>query len=73
MVIDGERRYGKILFEIYHELLRTGKVGRPRKTLKKGVPVKVKNKGSQAHKKRTQKNQSTKQHAHCILKHQIAF
>jgi len=48
---DGERRYGKVLFEICYELLRTGKVGRPRKTLKKGVIVKVKNKGSQAHKK----------------------
>ena len=34
-----------------HELLRTGKPGRPRKTLKKGVTVRVKNKGSQAHKK----------------------
>jgi len=51
LVTDGERRYGKILFEICHELLRTGKVGRPRKTLKKGVTVRVKNKGSQAHKK----------------------
>ena len=51
MVTDGERRYGKILFKICHELLRTGKVGRPRKTLKKGVTVRVKNKGSQAHKK----------------------
>ena len=27
LVTDGERRYGKILFEICHELLRTGKVG----------------------------------------------
>jgi hypothetical protein len=51
LLTDGERRYGKILFEICHELLRTGKVGRPRKTLKKGVTVRVKNKGSQAHKK----------------------
>jgi hypothetical protein len=51
LLTDGERRYGKILFEICHELLRTGKPGRPRKTLKKGVTVRVKNKGSQAHKK----------------------
>lgn len=51
LVTDGERRYGKVLFEICHELLRTGKVGRPRKTLKKGVVVRIKNKGSQAHKK----------------------
>jgi len=55
LVTDGERRYGKVLFEICHELLKTGKVGRPRKTLKKGVVVRVKNKGSQAHKKGLQK------------------
>jgi hypothetical protein len=40
-----------VLFEICHELIRTGKKGRPRKTLKKGVKVRIKNKGSQAHKK----------------------
>ena len=51
LLTDGERRYGKILFEICHELLVTGKPGRPRKTLKKGIIVRVKNKGSQAHKK----------------------
>ena len=44
LLADGERRYGNILFEICHELLRTGKPGRPRKTLKKGVTVRVKNK-----------------------------
>ncbi|WLE98704.1 MAG: hypothetical protein QTN59_07645 [Candidatus Electrothrix communis] len=47
LLTDGERRYGNILFEICHELLKTGKRGRPRKTLKKGVKVRVKNKGSQ--------------------------
>ncbi len=51
LLTDGERRYGNTLFEICHEIIRTGKVGRPRKTLKKGVTVRVKNKGSQAHKK----------------------
>jgi transposase-like protein len=51
LLTDGERRYGKILFEICHELLLTGKRGRPKKTLKKGVTVRVKNKGSQTHKK----------------------
>lgn len=51
LLTDGERRYGNILFEICHDLLRTGKPGRPRKTLKKGVTVRVKNKGSQSHKK----------------------
>jgi len=42
LVTDRERRYGKILFEICHELLRTGKVGRPRKTLKKGLLSRLK-------------------------------
>ncbi len=39
------------MFEICHELLQTGRPGRPWKILKKGVTVRVKNKGSQAHKK----------------------
>jgi len=51
LITDGERRYGNILFEICHEVIRNGKRGRPRKTLKKGVKVRVKNKGSQAHKR----------------------
>ena len=50
LLTDGERRYGNILFEICYELLRTGKKGRPRKTLKQGVKVRVKNKGSQGNK-----------------------
>lgn len=84
---DGERRYGKVLFEICYELLRTGKVGRPRKTLKKGVIVKVKNKGSQAHKKgrkkpkyqttcplhpETSNNISDSEHTPIMLKQTIA-
>ena len=48
---DGERRYGHLLFEICYELVHNGKPGRPKKTFKKGVHVRVKNKGSQAHKK----------------------
>ncbi len=51
LITDGERRYGNILFEICHELIRNGKKGRPRKTLKKGIKVRLKNKGSQKHKK----------------------
>jgi len=50
LVTDGERRYGKLLFEVCRQALRTGKVGRPRQTLPKGVKVRLKNKGSQAHK-----------------------
>jgi len=48
---DGERRYGILLFELCHELVHNGKPGRPKKTLKQGVHVRLKNKGSQAHKK----------------------
>lgn len=51
LVTDGERRYGNILFEICRQALRTGKVGRPRQTLPKGVKVRLKNKGSQTPKK----------------------
>src|SRR6266851_509050 len=45
---DGERRYGNLLFEICHELVHNGKPGRPKKTFKKGVHVRLKNKGAQA-------------------------
>ena len=51
LVTDGERRYGNLLFEICRQTLRTGQVGRPRQTLPKGVKVRLKNKGSQAHAK----------------------
>ena len=52
---DGERRYGNTLFEICYEIIKNGKRGRPKKTLKKGVKARVKNKGSQAHKKGTKR------------------
>ena len=48
---DGERRYGHLLFEICYDLINNGKPGRPKKTFKKGVHVRLKNKGSQTHKK----------------------
>ena len=47
MVTDGERRYGKILFEICSEVVRTGFRGRPKKTLPPGIKIAIKNKGSQ--------------------------
>jgi len=47
---DGERRYGPLLFEIWHELVNNGKPGRPKKPCKRGGHVRLKNKGSQAHK-----------------------
>jgi len=51
LLTDGERRYGNLLFEMCAELVRNGKPGRPKKTLKKGIKVRVKNKGGQKHKK----------------------
>ena len=51
LLTDGERRYGSLLFEICSEVLRIGKRGRPKKTLRKGVTVRLKNKGSQRHKR----------------------
>lgn len=51
LLTDGERRYGNLLFEMCQELVRTGKQGRPRITLPKGVKVRLKNKGSQGHKR----------------------
>lgn len=51
LLTDGERRYGNILFEICYEVMRTKKPGRPAKVLPKGVKVRLKNKGSQSHKR----------------------
>ena len=51
LLTDGERRYGNLLFELCSQALRTGKRGRPKKTLPKGVKVRLKNKGSQRHKR----------------------
>lgn len=50
LVTDGERRYGNLLFGICQEVVRTNRVGRSPTTLKKGVKVRVKNKGSQSSK-----------------------
>ena len=48
---DGERRYGNMLFDLCSATLQTGKRGRPAIVLPRGVRVRVKNKGSQKHKK----------------------
>ena len=55
---DGERRYGNTLFDICAEVLRTGKRGRPPKTLPAGVKVSLKNKGSQNSKPKRPKYQT---------------
>ena len=51
LVTDGERRSGNVLFELCRQVVRTGQRGRPKQTLPEGVRVRVKNKGSQAHKR----------------------
>jgi transposase-like protein len=51
LVTDGERQYGNLLFNLCFELVRTGKPGRPKTTLKQGVKARVKNKGRQKRKK----------------------
>src|SRR5215467_13589121 len=51
LLTDGEKRYGGLLFALCSQALRTGKRGRPKKTLPKGVKVRQKNKGSQRHKR----------------------
>lgn len=50
LVTDGERRYGNILFEICHEVVRCGQRGRPPKVLRQGVKIRLKNKGKKSHK-----------------------
>jgi hypothetical protein len=42
LLTDGEKRYGSLLFELCSQALRTGKRGRPKKTLPKGVKVRLK-------------------------------
>ncbi len=44
-------RYGQVLFDLGSELVRTGKRGRPPRTLPKGIQVRVKNQGSRAPKR----------------------
>jgi hypothetical protein len=48
---DGARRYGTLLCEICHALVNNGTPGRPKKPCQKGVHVRLKHTGSQAHKK----------------------
>ncbi len=50
-ISDGERRYGNTLFDLCSSKLNNGKPGRPKQTLPQGVKVRVKNKGSQSHKR----------------------
>jgi hypothetical protein len=60
LVTDGERRYSATLFTICHELLKTGKKGRPKKVFSRGVKVRIKNKGKSGSKKGRKKYQAPK-------------
>ena len=51
LITDGERRYSLLLFEVCQELFRSGRPGRPRKVLRRGVRVRLKNKGSPSHRR----------------------
>jgi transposase-like protein len=51
LITDGERRYSLLLFEVCQELFRSGRPGRPRKVLRRGVRIRLKNKGSQSHRR----------------------
>jgi hypothetical protein len=51
LLTAGERRDGSVWFELCSEALRTGQRGRPKKTLRKGVKVRLKHKGSRRHKR----------------------
>lgn len=49
LMADGECRYGNVLFAL-EDVVRTGRPGRPRNTLKEGGKLRNINKGQQAHK-----------------------
>jgi hypothetical protein len=51
LLTDGERRYGNLLFELCAEIIKSELPGRPKKTLPKGIKIRLKNKGSQSHKR----------------------
>ena len=46
LLTDGERQYGTCLFDLCQEVIRTGKVGRPPTTLKRGSRCVSKTKGA---------------------------
>lgn len=72
LLTDGERRYGNLLFEICHVVVRSGKPGRPAKRLPKGVRVRLKNKGSKKRSGRRRKKYQTPVPEHPETAHQVA-
>ncbi len=72
LLTDGERRYGNLLFEICHEVIRNGKPGRPLKRLPKGVRVRLKNKGSKKRPGRQRKKYQAPVPEHPQTEHQVS-
>lgn len=68
LLTEGERRYGNILFEICHQVLRKGTRGRPKKTLRQGIKVRLKNKGGPKRIRSGANVQNIKRHFQNILK-----
>ena len=72
LLTDGERRYGNRLFEICYDVIRTGKPGRPKKRLPKGVRVRLKNKGSKKRRGRPRKKYQAPVPEHPQTEHEVA-
>jgi hypothetical protein len=72
LLTDGERRYGNLLFEICHEVIRKGKPGRPLKRLPKGVRVRLKNKGSKNRRGRQRPKYQAPVPEHPETNHEVA-
>lgn len=72
LLTDGERRYGNLLFEICHEVIRNGKAGRPLKRLAKGVRVRLKNKGAKKRSGRPRKKYQVPVPEHPQTDHEVA-
>ena len=71
LLTDGERRYGNILFEICHELVRNGEPGRPKKVLRKRVRVRLKNKGAKKRVGRPRKKYEAPVPEHPQTEHEV--
>ncbi|CAK0762916.1 hypothetical protein CCP3SC1_30002 [Gammaproteobacteria bacterium] len=63
LITDGERRYGSLLFEICHEVFRSGRRGRPPKVLREGIKIRIKNKGRQNRKRGRKRSKYETPHA----------
>jgi transposase-like protein len=72
LLTDGERRYGNLLFEICHDVLRNGRPGRPARRLPKGIRVRLKNKGSLFRPGRRRKKYQAPIPEHPETQHQVA-